>query len=108
MKPVDHRTDRHGQAGRAGGAEGGAEPPDFDRIFARYCQLSGEPWTDALEAELTWRRIVARFEFWRDDPPLAIMLQYLAAFVGWKPPEHRATGTDAMDAFKAMFPSGKI
>jgi hypothetical protein len=81
--------------------------PDFDRIVAHYCQMSGEAWTDALEAELTFPRIFARHEFWRENPPPAVLLTALAiGFGAWKPKARRSV--DSIGALRALFPAGRF
>ncbi len=68
----------------AGGVGEGA--PDFDRIVAQYCQMSGEAWTDALEDELTFARIFARHAYWRENPPPPALLVTIAVGMGvWRP-----------------------
>jgi len=54
------------------------------------------------------QRVLARFRYWEDEPPPAVMLQVLACMWGWKPKDKAAAPEDAMDALRAMFPSGKI
>lgn len=69
--------------------------------------MSGEAWTDALEAELTFPRILARHGYWRENPPTPVVLMALAVGFGvWKP--ERPTADDAVAALRGMFPSGRI
>lgn len=82
------------------------DAPDFDRIVAHYCQMSGESWTDALEAELTFVKIFARHAYWRENPPAPVLLSALAIGLGCWKPERRAT--DAVAALRGLFPSGRI
>lgn len=81
--------------------------PDFDRIVAHYCQMSGEAWTDALEAELTFARIFARHDYWRENPPASVLLAALAVGFGvWEP--KRKKPDDAVAVLRGLFPSGRI
>ena len=83
------------------------DDPDFDRIVAHYCAMSGEAWTDALEDELTFQRIFARNAYWRENPPAPVLLGALAAGFGvWKP--ERRAADDPVTALRALFPSGRI
>jgi hypothetical protein len=69
--------------------------------------MSGEAWTDALESELTFARILARNAYWRENPPPASLLAAIAAGMGvWKPT--RRTETHSLDALRALFPSGRF
>lgn len=69
--------------------------------------MSGEPWTDALERELTFPRIVARHGYWRESPPAPILLMALAVGLGaWKP--ERSAANDPVAALRGLFPSGRI
>jgi hypothetical protein len=81
--------------------------PDFDRIVAQYCQMSGEAWNDALEAELTFSRIFARHEFWRENPPTPVLLTALAVGFGVWEPKARAS-EDAVGALRQLFPAGRF
>jgi hypothetical protein len=81
--------------------------PDFDRIVAHYCQMSGEAWNDALEAELTFSRIFARHEFWRENPPTPFLLTALAVGFGVWEPKTRAR-EDAVVALRQLFPAGRF
>jgi hypothetical protein len=83
------------------------DAPDFDRIVAHYCQLSGEAWTDALEAELIFTRIFARHAYWRENPPAPVLLSALAIGLRCWKPERRAAD-DAVAALRGLFPSGRI
>lgn len=83
------------------------DDPDFDRIVAHYCQMSGEPWTDALERDLTFQRIFARYDYWRENPPPAVLLTALAVGFGVWEPKARATRC-AMDALRDLFPAGRF
>jgi hypothetical protein len=69
--------------------------------------MSGEAWTDALEGELTFPRIVARHEFWRENPPPSALLAAIAAGLGVWEPKRRPTG-EAVAALRGLFPSGRI
>jgi hypothetical protein len=81
--------------------------PDFDRIVAHYCQLSGEAWTDDLESQLTFARVFARHAFWRDNPPPAALLSAIAIGLGvWKP--KREASADAIATLRGLFPTGRI
>ncbi len=81
--------------------------PDFDRIVALYCHLSGEPWTDELESQLTFGRLLARHAFWRDNPPPAALLPAIALGLGvWKP--KRQHSPDAVATLLGLFPTGRI
>jgi hypothetical protein len=83
------------------------DAPDFDRIVAQYCQMSGEAWTDALEAELTFARIFARHDYWRENPPSAALLTAIAIGLGaWWPKHEKAK--DAVATLRELFPSGRI
>ena len=56
--------------------------------------MSGEAWTDALEAELTFPRIVARNAYWRENPPPAALLSAIAVGLGvWAPQETDGSGS---------------
>jgi hypothetical protein len=69
--------------------------------------MSGEAWSEALEAELTFAKIFARHAYWRENPPTPVLLMALAVGLGvWKqdPPME----TDAVVALRGMFPSGRI
>jgi hypothetical protein len=69
--------------------------------------MSGEPWSDALESELTFPRILARHSYWRENPPNNVLLAALAAGFGvWKP--ERTARTASVQTLRAMFPSGRI
>jgi hypothetical protein len=69
--------------------------------------MSGEPWTDSLEAELTFARILSRNAFWRENPPPAALLTAIAVGMGvWQPKKKRET--DPVDALRALFPSGRF
>jgi hypothetical protein len=69
--------------------------------------MSGEAWTDVLETELTFPRIVARHGYWRENPPSPILLRALAvSFGAWQP--QRPAANDAVAALRALFPSGRI
>jgi len=69
--------------------------------------MSGEAWTDALENELTFQRILARHAYWRDNPPPAALLAAMAAGQGvWRP--QRKQEPDSMSALRALFPSGRF
>jgi hypothetical protein len=81
--------------------------PDFDRIVAHYCQMSGEAWTDALEDELTFARIFARHAFWRENPPAVALLTALAVGFGVWAPKVR-TDSDAVASLRALFPAGRF
>ena len=81
--------------------------PDFDRIVAHYCQMSGEAWTDALEAELTFAKIFARHEFWRENPPAVALLTALAVAIRRMDSKARAGG-DLVRALRALFPAGRF
>ena len=103
-RPADGAVFGDGKSAAGGVSDDG---PDFDRIVAHYCQMSGEAWTDALEAELTFPRIFARRAFWRDNPPAAILLTALAIGLGaWKP-KLRAE-PDPVGALRALFPAGRF
>jgi len=81
--------------------------PDFDRIVAHYCQMSGEAWTDALEGELTFPRIVARHDYWRENPPASALLTAIASGLGvWEPKKRAAS--DAVSTLRGLFPNGRI
>lgn len=82
------------------------DAPDFDRIVAHYCQMSGEAWTNALEAELTFARIFARHAYWRENPPAPVLFSALAIGLGCWKPERRTD--DAVAALRGLFPSGRI
>jgi hypothetical protein len=81
--------------------------PDFDRIVAHYCQMSGEAWTDALEGELTFSRIFSRHHYWRENPPAGVLLAALAVGFGVWEPKTRAT-EDAVGALRGLFPAGRF
>jgi hypothetical protein len=81
--------------------------PDFDRIAAHYCHMSGEAWTDALEAELTFAKIFARHEYWRENPPTVALLTALAVGFGAWTPKARADA-DSVGALRALFPAGRF
>lgn len=84
-----------------------ADAPDFDRIVAQYCHYSGEAWTDALEAELTFPRLTARYAFWRDEPPAAAVLTAIGRGMGLiAGPRKTEQAADA--ALRALFPGGKF
>jgi hypothetical protein len=69
--------------------------------------MSGEPWSDALEAELTFARILARHSYWRENPPANVLLAALAAGLGvWKP--EQAPPAASIQTLRALFPSGRI
>ncbi len=81
--------------------------PDFDRIVAHYCQMSGEAWTDALEEQLTFQRIFARHDYWRDNPPPAVLLTALAVGFGVWEQKTRAT-QGSVDVLRNLFPAGRF
>ncbi|WP_298421063.1 hypothetical protein [Rhodoblastus sp.] len=69
--------------------------------------MSGEPWTDALEGELTFPRISARYNYWQENPPASILLWALAVGLGvWRP--SRRAGADARSTLRSLFPTGRI
>ena len=75
---------------------------DFDRLILRYCDYAGVEWTDALENTLTWPRLMARFDYWRKYPPVAVALRMaLAGFGVWKPPRETAP-ENQMDDLRAL------
>jgi hypothetical protein len=91
---------------RGDGESFDGSPKGFDRLIAHYCQCSGEAWSDALEAELTFPRLFARQEYWREFPPPPMLLRAIAVGLGvYKP---AASASDAMGTLRAMFPGGKI
>jgi hypothetical protein len=49
--------------------------------------VTGQDW-DRLEDSLTWPRIVALYDYWRQSPPSHVLL---AGYVGYKPPEKPKT-----------------
>jgi hypothetical protein len=69
--------------------------------------MSGEAWTDALESELTFPRIIARHGYWRENPPPSSLLAAIAVGLGVWEPKRRAAG-DAIMALRGLFPSGRI
>jgi hypothetical protein len=69
--------------------------------------MSGEAWTDALEAELTFAKIFARHEFWRENPPAVALLTALAVGFGAWTPKAGASG-DSVGALRALFPAGRF
>jgi len=81
--------------------------PDFDRIVAHYCQMSGEAWTDALEAELTFARIFARHDYWRENPPSTALLAAVAIGLGVWRRKHQPD-RDAVATLRDLFPTGRI
>jgi hypothetical protein len=69
--------------------------------------MSGEAWTDALESELTFARILARNAYWRENPPPAALLSAIAAGMGvWRP--QKQPEKDSLGALRALFPSGRF
>jgi hypothetical protein len=69
--------------------------------------MSGEAWTDALESELTFARILARNAYWLEHPPPAALLAAIASGMGvWRP--HKRPETDSSGALRALFPSGRF
>jgi len=69
--------------------------------------MSGEPWTDALEAELTFPKILARSRYWRENPPATCLLLAVAIGLGvWKP--ERRAADDPTAALRRLFPSGRL
>ncbi len=69
--------------------------------------MSGEAWTDALENELTIPRIVARHQYWRENPPPSALLAVIAAGLGvWEPKRRAMHG--AVATLRGLFPSGRI
>lgn len=69
--------------------------------------MSGEAWTDALENELTFPRIVARHKYWRENPPVSALLATIAVGLGVWEPKRRATD-GAVTTLRGLFPSGRI
>lgn len=69
--------------------------------------MSGEAWTDRLEGELTFARIFARHDYWRENPPSVALLTALAVGFGAWTPKARAE-PDAVGTLRALFPSGRI
>jgi hypothetical protein len=69
--------------------------------------MSGEAWTDALESELTFSRIFARHEFWRENPPTPVLLTALAIGFGVWAPKGQAS-EDAVGALRNLFPAGRF
>jgi hypothetical protein len=69
--------------------------------------MSGEAWNEALEAELTFSRIFARHDFWRENPPTPVLLTALAIGFGVWEPKSRANG-DALGALRQLFPAGRF
>ncbi len=69
--------------------------------------MSGEGWTNSLEAELTFSRIFARHDYWRENPPSVFLLASLAAGFGvWEP--RTQTTQDAVGALRNLFPAGRF
>jgi hypothetical protein len=75
-------------------------------LIAHYCQCSGEPWDDALEARLTFPRIFARGDYWREFPPPSALLRAIAVGLGVYKPS--TPSGEARAKLREMFPSGKI
>jgi hypothetical protein len=91
---------------RGDGESFDGSPKSFDRLIAHYCQCSGEAWSDALEAELTFPRLFARQVYWREFPPPPMLLRAIAVGLGvYKP---AANAADALGTLREMFPGGKI
>ena len=61
--------------------------PDWDKIIANICHLTGWTW-DYVEETLTIPRLKALYGEWRVNPPLPIIV---AAFLGVKPKEEGST-----------------
>jgi hypothetical protein len=77
--------------------------------MAHYCQSSGEAWTAQLEATLTFPRYFARQDYWRDFPPVHMLVRAIAIGLGAYRPQERATEKEnAMATLRALFPGGKI
>jgi hypothetical protein len=69
--------------------------------------MSGEAWTDALEAQLTFPRVLARHAYWRENPPVAALLAAIAAGLGvWAPP--KKPEDDSVSALRGLFPAGRF
>jgi hypothetical protein len=62
-----------------------------------------------LESTLTFPRYFARQDYWRDFPPVHVLLRAIAVGLGaYRPQEPAAAKQDAMATLRAMFPDGKI
>jgi hypothetical protein len=111
-----NRSFRNPARGRCscGGSGGGGEPIDFDFIVAHYCQCSGEPWTDELEATLTMPRILARQEYWKKCPSTHLLVRNIAIWAGAFKPEPepsksvRWNDSSSLEELRSLFPSGII
>jgi hypothetical protein len=69
--------------------------------------MSGEAWTEALESELTFARILSRHAFWRENPPPAALLTAIAVGMGVWEPKKKPEG-DSVNALRTLFPSGRF
>ena len=61
--------------------------PDWDRIIAHTCHMTGWTW-DYVEEHMTMPRLKALHEEWRRHPPVPLMI---AAYLGIKPQEEGTT-----------------
>jgi hypothetical protein len=65
---------------------------------------------DYVEDHVTGDRLAAFGRYWRQNPPLHMLVQGLSAYFGvWKPePDAAPTGRGSLDELRAMFPGGMI
>jgi hypothetical protein len=57
---------------------------------------------------LTWPRLVARFAYWAENPPVAVALRMaLQGFGVWKP-KVKADAGATLEKLQALFPGGKL
>lgn len=76
-------------------------------MICAYCDAAGVDWTDALEAQLTGKRLMARFAYWAKHPPQSVMIRALAAWAGVYKPRgaFKASSAAEMKAFARRFGS---
>lgn len=64
-------------------------------MICHYCQCSGEPWTDALEDELTLPRLYARMGYWDEFPPPHLLMRNIAIGLGvFQPPKRKVDAAE--------------
>jgi hypothetical protein len=73
---------RHGRGHGVGGRRGGRDfLTDWPAICSHVCSSTGWTW-DYVEAELDLPRLLALSEYWRDHPPVHVLV---ATFLDYKP-----------------------
>ncbi|HEY5046933.1 MAG TPA: hypothetical protein VII49_02805 [Rhizomicrobium sp.] len=77
-------------------------PPDWDAIIARFCNFLPGTTPDYWEDALTWPRVEAMNEEWRQHPPVAVLV---AGYLGYRPKPRRL---EAVEELMRFFPNGQL